>query len=80
MKLTGRQRAELRWLASQHGLVWGGVYDNGGDYDLREMERAGLIESVAEPHNVGRLTFQGGYRITESGRSALRALSEGEEG
>jgi hypothetical protein len=71
MKLTGRQVSELRWLSRQIELVWGGVFERGGDYEVDELERAGLVERVAHSYRVGRLTFRGGYRITPAGRRAL---------
>lgn len=77
MRLTGRQKSELRWMVRQRGLVWGGVYEKGGDHDVLEMERAGLIERVAQPYRAGRMTFSGGYRITPAGRAALEKEREG---
>lgn len=76
-RLTREQFAELRWLSRQRDLVWGGVYAQGGAPALYEFERLGLIESVATSYRVGKLTFPGGYRITDAGRSLLKENPNG---
>ena len=66
--LTEIELAELRYLAQQPGLIWGGVYDRGGAADICRWERLGLVEGVARPYTAGKSKFSGGYRITRRGR------------
>ena len=63
--------SELHWLSKQHGLVWGGLFDNAPG-DVQEMLHAGLIERVRTPYRYGKAEFPGGYRITDAGRGALK--------
>lgn len=66
--LTEIELQELRYLAQQDGLLWGGVYDRGGAPDISRWERLGLVEGVARPYTAGKSEFSGGYRITRMGR------------
>lgn len=77
MKLTTEQRRMLIWLGRQTQLMWGGIYERGGDDDVAVLVERGLIERVAEPYTVGRAEFQGGFRITPAGRRALEGGSDG---
>jgi len=59
MKLTGRQRSELRSLATA-GKLWGGVPPQEADASLSMYIHKGLV------------TWEGdGYVITEAGRALL---------
>lgn len=71
-KLSTEQRRSLLWLSKQTGLMWGGIYDRGGnDGDVARLLSLGLIEGVAKELHVGKAVFTGGYRITAAGRAAL---------
>jgi len=78
--LAPQELAELSWLAHRHSLVWGGVYERGGDYEVNRMVERGLIEPVAHKYKSGRFTYSGGYRITPAGRAALLRAKEADHG
>ncbi len=73
-RLNKEDRLTLSILAKEaRNLLWGGVYQKGGEADLIRLEQRGYVEAVAHPYTVGKSEFTGGYRITKLGRDALAA-------